>query len=305
MSTYSVAAQTEKPESFAAEVFAGDSGAARRLRLQVGRIAPYFRVALISGERGVGKAAVAREMHRLCPAFRAPFVEFEVARFAEARSVAELFREGSVPKREESGNVGLEQGTLYLTGLDGLRLGAQASLISRLETLDRQARMHNREFRVLLAAACDLRGMVAAGRMLPELHARIGVLEIRVVPLRDRMEDIEMMLRSMLQRLGADYESVSANSLAGMREYGWAGNLAELWHEATHLAENGPSSRVFDKGPLSRNFDTGAPLLRLDEVMQRHVMDMLQRCAGNKLRTAELLGISRSTLYRMLDSSSI
>ena len=277
--------QDEGFEQFAEEVFGGESAAVRRLRLQVARIAPHFRIALLTGERGVGKRTVAREMHRLGPVASGPFSEREIAEFsaADEASAHEATRMG--------------RGTLFLRGLEALRPELQERLLERLKTI-------HRETRVVVASECDLKGMVAAGRMRPDLHVRVGMLEIRVAPLRERMEDVAPLLKTMLKRLGCTAE-IGREVFEKMKGYGWPGNLAELWDLAGRVSVAGRELGVAHVAMRAAEERAhGEPTVRLEEVMQRHVMDVLQRCSGNKLRTAEMLGISRSTLYRMLEMAS-
>ena len=260
-------------EAFADEVFAGTSAAVRRLRLQVGRIAPHFRVTLLSGERGTGKRTVARELHRLSPVAECRFAAMPIAEAAEGAGIPE----GCA--------------TIYLEGLDGLSGELQGQLVKRLGEMDRQVR-------VVLGSEADLKGMLAAGRMRQDLYETVGMPEIRVAPLRERMEDFEELAGAMVGRCGASF---GESALGVLRGYGWPGNLAELWQVCVEVAET--PGGVVEAGDLPRL--GGAKVkdaVLLDEVIERHVRDVLQRCSGNKLRAAELLGISRSTLYRMLEA---
>ena len=239
-------------------VFAGQSAAVQRLRVQVGRIAPHFRTALVVGEAGTGKETVARELHRLSPGAAREFAAYE----AEA----------------SLGGLGL----LYVRNLGGMGLEEQDGLLQALAGLDRGTR-------VVFAAEGDLRGTVAAGRLRAELFERLGGLEIRLCGLRERLEDFPAMLAGVRLEAGA---------LEAMQSYGWPGNLQEL---CVVLAQAGPVVRVAD---VPSGLAHGTPEMletRLEVVLRRHVADVLEQCAGNKLRASEMLGISRSTLYRMLE----
>jgi DNA-binding NtrC family response regulator len=262
-------------KSYAAESLAGDSAAMHLLRLQVSRIAPHFRTALVTGERGTGKEGIAREIHRISGA-EGPFSSLEVDVFAENRAPVEL------------------RGVLYLKGLDRLEPALQERLVERLRVIQR-------ETRILVASECDLRGMLATGRLRQNLASRVGSLEIRVSPLRDRIEDLEAVAASMLRRANAR-GWLSEDALDALRAHSWPGNLAELWTVMCHVARVLGAIGTADLPELvpSVASDTG---VRLDHVMQRHVFEVLQRCSGNKVRAAEMLGISRSTLYRMLEAA--
>ncbi len=261
-------------------VFAGESAFAERLRVQVRRIAPHFRTALVIGEAGCGKSEVARELHRLSPVADGPFL----------CCTAEEFAVGGVDE--------VRFGTLYLKHLGKLRPETQEHLLVRLHRLDSRL---GGETRLIVANETHLRGIVASGRMRQELYARVEAIEIRVASLRERLEDIGSMVAEL---------RCSDDVLNRFHQHGWPGNLRELRElcaqastaaaggsiDASHLPE-------FVVTPRVTTFQEPTEA-RLEIVMKRHVVDVLERCSGNKLRAAEMLGISRSTLYRMLDSAS-
>ena len=244
-------------------VFAGDGMAVGRLRVQLARIAPHFRVALLVGERGSGVEAVARRMYDLSPA-TGDFCCMSAVAFAAGEPLPAT-------------------GVVLLSGLELVETPAQTDLLRRLNGVAR-------ETRVLVATVCDPRGMVATGRLRADLYERIGTLEIRVAPLRERVEDLPALL--------GDGAVFGERALDRMRCYGWPGNLVELAELAARVRGLG---RVVEPEDLGLAEEAPVQVVRLDEVIERHVVDVLERVGGNKLRAAELLGISRSTLYRMLE----
>jgi DNA-binding NtrC family response regulator len=252
----------------AGEILLGPSPAATRLSLQITRIAPHFRVALLTGEPGSGKLAVAHALHSASPVAPQPFT---------AISAADFTANGT-------------SGTLYLPGLESLTPAQQDALLRALKSL-------HRETRVILASRSDPRGMVAAGRLSHSLFERIGTLQIRIPALRERTPDLSAIAESMLRTLGSQ-ATFAPQALDRMITHAWPENLRELHALCLHFrqrttpvpAEDLP---VFHPAP-------SATTDRLEVVMQRHVLDVLESCSGNKLRAAELLGISRSTLYRMI-----
>jgi DNA-binding NtrC family response regulator len=266
----------DAPPSYADDVLTGTSPAVERLRLQVARIAPHFRMALLTGEPGSGKHGIARQMHRSSPAADRPFIVIDSTDFVQHAK----------PPTSD--------GTVYLPGLNTLHPASQARFLRALKSL-------NREARVVVASQCDLKGLVSAGRMRHDLYETVGTLEIRVAPLRDRIEDVDHIALAMLGRLSAS-AALAPDARLRLRQHRWPGNLEELWAVCERLAQIGT---VITKPDLPR-FE--APIAepptpaRLEHAMHRHVRDVLQSCAGNKLRAAEALGISRSTLYRILDS---
>jgi transcriptional regulator of acetoin/glycerol metabolism len=125
-----------------------------------------------------------------------------------------------------------------------------------------------------------------------------------VATLAERLDDVAAMAQSMLQRLDSR-TTLTESACARLREHTWPGNLRELWSLCESLAQAGSPVGAADlETHLCRRSDP-PQTTRLEEVIERHVLDVLESCSGNKLRAAELLGISRSTLYRMLEASSV
>ncbi len=265
--------QIDVAPPYAEDVFTGTSPAVQRLRLQVERIAPHFRMALLTGESGVGKRSIAHQMHRASPAAGHPFTVIQSSDFALQ---APPF---------------VARGTVYLPGLDALHPASQGRMLRAIKSL-------NRETRVVIASQHDLRGMVTAGRLRHDLYESVGTLEIRVAPLRNRLEDLSPIVQAMLTRLAA---TIGPEALVSLSQHRWPGNFDELWSTCEELSQRGTIITENDL-PYFEQQPAPTPPARLEEAMHRHVMDVLQSCSGNKLRAAEALGISRSTLYRMLDT---
>ena len=269
------------PQPFSAAVFLSADASTRRISLQIARIAPHFRIALVSGEHGTGKLTVAHSMHRLSPAAAGTFTALDCTAFATS-STAHCTHTTS--------------GTLYLQSLECVPLSRQAALLERLDSV-------SRHLRILLSNEADLRGLLASGRLLQPLYDRVAALAIRLTPLRERRDSLPLLASDILK-----HHNPSAwfndQSLACLEEHLWPGNLDELWHFIAHQAANASGEVT----PAHLNLPAPAPgpipAIRLEQVIERHVIDVVQRCAGNKLRAAELLGISRSTLYRMLEAAT-
>ena len=280
MTTPSELAERCENETYANHVLLGAGEQVLLMKLQISRIAPHFRTVLITGEGGTGKRAIARELHRLSAhsACEEPFVVAEISSFAQGAVLIE------------------PRGTLFLEGLDQLEPAMQEGLADRLRTIQRQRK-------IVISSDCEVRSLMATGRLRQTLASRIGGLEIRAVALRDRSEDIASIAGAMLQDHGSRaYFSAEALRIMSMQK--WSGNFLELWNFvaqfSSHNGEIGP--QLLPEFAPARPIDhTG---VRLDKVMQRHVFEVLQRCSGNKLKTAEALGISRSTLYRMLGAAA-
>ncbi len=261
-------------EPFAEHVLSGESQAIRRLRMQISRIAPHFRLAIITGESGTGKLAVAREMHRLSPAAQRPLCILSIANFVQRYT----------PESELA-----QAGMLVLRGLGSIEAPVQQALMLQLQLIPRDTR-------IIFTSGAGLKGLLAAGHLEHALAQRLGTLEIRVPSLRQRSEDIGLLATEML---GAGEGSFTSAALDCLQGHSWRGNLAELWQLCGQLSGRSLPIQPENLPPLDQGtFESTG--LRLEEVMRRHVKHVLARCSGNKLKAAELLGISRSTLYRMM-----
>ena len=261
-------------EPFFAHVLSGESPAIRRLRMQISRIAPHFRLAIVTGESGTGKLAVAHEMHRLSPVAQRPLCIVSIATFVQRYT----------PESELA-----RAGMLVLRGLGSAEAPVQQALLLQLQLLPRDTR-------IIFTSGAGLKGLLAAGRLEHALAQRLGTLEIRVPPLRQRTEDVGLLATEML---GAGEGSFAPAAIECLRGHSWRGNLTELWQLCRQLSDRSLPIQPENLSALDRDTLESSGL-RLEDVMRRHVKDVLARCSGNKLRAAELLGISRSTLYRMM-----
>jgi len=292
----------------------GESGAVRQLRSQIQRIAPYFRTALIRGEAGSGKQAVARAIHALSPGGEGQFV------VADAATLADSFDCGVACGRTELLAVaGLDcarGGTVYVRRVGELSFRQQAALLRFVRGCEAErAKAPGPVTRILAASDGDLRTLAAIGQFRQDLYVRLSAVELVVPPLRQRADDIPMLAELLLRRL-ADQTGQSAKALteltqAQLRKRQWVNNLRELERviaQAAAMAENGTIEpghllNVAEDEAGRRTTEPSTKLAKLQDVVQQHVLEVLTRCGGNKLRAAEALGISRSTLYRMLGTS--
>jgi DNA-binding NtrC family response regulator len=198
-------------------------------------------------------------------------------------------------------------GMIFLPQPERLDRSDQASLLRLLRTRG------NHSPRLVAYAEHGLRPLVSAGGFLPELAAIVGSLRIALPPLRDRVEDVPEILAWMLQRVAEDNGGVPPQFtpalLAALPEQSWPQNLDQLqevakrlWEQKTHeLLDEQDLQAALNAVPQRTHDRRAVRMVRLDEVIQEHIRAVLFACGGNKLRAAEILGISRSTLYRMLE----
>jgi DNA-binding NtrC family response regulator len=311
-------------------VLMGDSVVIRRLRSQVQRIAPYFHTALIRGETGSGKQLVARAIHALSPGADGPFIVANASALAESIANGESSRPASSPSAASLLN-SANGGTLYLDSVGELPFTLQAALFRFVRACEerrnvpqpasrndfRRSEPARIDTRILASSDRDLRVLAAIGQFRQDLYARLSAVEILVPPLRQRIEDIPTLAAWLLRRIadetGQAPKLLAQSTLIQLQDRLWPNNLRELERvvaQAAALAEGAvvePRHLLALVEPASAS-PARPPIIhieRLHDVIQQHVLDVLTRCGGNKLRAAELLGISRSTLYRMLDAGSI
>jgi DNA-binding NtrC family response regulator len=315
------------PEGSGLEIV-GSSEEMRRLRLQVRRIGPHFRTVLVHGEAGTGKEQVARALHGMSHAADGPFVVCHGAALEEAVAGHLKKNDWSAHPADAIGCLArmAQRGTLFLDEIHEMPLQTQLRLLRLLRRHDTtqnhietsRPNLHDMRpnLRMIAATSENLKILASAGRFQPELYQRFAMVEITLPPLRDRREDIPGLTRFFISKLAPLYErnvkAVSDEAMERMLSYSWPGNVSELKgvvrsslsqvegdtlesHHLPMLAEENPSASALDATAKSA---------RLQDVIEQHVLRVLKGCGGNKVRAAETLGISRSTLYRMLDASA-
>jgi DNA-binding NtrC family response regulator len=208
------------------------------------------------------------------------------------------------------------RGTLYLEQIDQMPPEAQSSLLEFLRSKERKrgARIvvYGLEARVVASTTIDLEGLVVSGRFNRALFERLVAVEIDIPPLRERVTDIPLLAQQFQLKcsrcLGYPVSSISSLPVAELQAYRWPGNVQELKiavKRAVTESQGGviephhfglPEEEASPRGP-----ECAPP--KLQHVMEQYVFTVLNGCGGNKVKAAEVLGISRSTLYRMLDSA--
>ena len=280
----------------------GEGASTQRLRLQIERIGPYFRTVLVRGEMGTGKELVARALHERSGCSLESFV------VCHSSSLDELMSKGGDADRCVIPVAG--SGTLFVDGIEELSSGAQCQLLRLLEQ-----RLCPK---IIGSTSRDLRSRAATGGFRQDLYHRLAMVEIAIEPLRRRTEEIPGLVMHFVERFSLLYErhidAVDADAMDKLRTHAWPGNVRELENvvrnavlqcEDRVLAVDDLSSLVElnDRGDDERlSIETPA---RLEDVVRQHVHRVLRECSGNKVRAAEMLGISRSTLYRMLEGCSL
>lgn len=270
----------------------------RKLLLQAEVVAPHLQLGAVEGESGTGKRTLARFLHSRSQLAKTAFQWHDA-------------REWLVTEAEPA----MIAGFIYLDRVDLLASPGQGLLLAVLKAM--QDRPPGRAI-VLASSEVSLRQMAGQGLLMPDLAFRLTAVRFAVPPLRQRREDIAPLAQELLARVCERYQqrpvSLGPGALARLLQHNWPGNIRELASvlEAALLeAENGiirpedlPLSSEAPAGEL-RNTTTKLEELSLDAVIHHHVQFVLDLNHGNKLRAARQLGISRSTLYRILGNETV
>jgi len=279
---------------------------------------------LIVGETGTGKDLVARYIHNHSPRSRNLFVKVNCASLAPSLIESEFFGHakgsftGATVKRIGRFEMA-DGGTIFLDEIGELPLQNQAKLLQVLEdkSFERvgESTPISADFRVISATNQNLTKNIRAGKFRRDLFYRINTIHLEIPPLRERVEDIELLVRcftanfsKIMQRPEAQY---SPSAIDALVQYRWPGNVRELQNavEKIMILSNGQKLTEADIERLLHPFDSeesptqGRQFLTRDEMEKRHIQEALERCggrSGGKHGAAQLLGIPRSTLqYRM------
>ncbi len=314
----------------------GISDPIRRIEALVKRVAPTREPVLLTGESGVGKELLAHAIHYFSKRRDHELLIVNCGAFAEDLLASELF--GHVrgaftgAHRDRAGKFELaDGGTLFLDEVESMSPRLQVMLLRVLEQGEVQKVGEDRgtrriDVRIIAASNYDLPQLVDEGSFREDLLFRLNVFDIRVPPLRDRVEDIPLLadhfMRACRIANGGGPEEFSAAALKRLQRYAWPGNVRELRnvvHRASVLAEGAtvlpldlPSSLAGEGGvdvdvAPAREGPTLAPAegagnesLALDVLIEEHLRHVLGVARGNKTRAAELLGIPRTSLYHKL-----
>jgi len=291
--------------------FVGESAATKKLLDLIARVAPSDATVLIRGESGSGKELTARAIHDQSSRASQPFVAVNCAAITESLLESELFgyRKGAFTGAD-SDREGLFEaaggGTVFLDEIGEAPMSVQAKLLRVLEErkISRVGDPVEREVDVRVIAASNRPLDVAAreGRFREDLYYRLAVFPVDVPALRERTEDIDVLYGHFLARLGRDRTAVPTESASRMRRHGWPGNVRELRNvvERAHILAG--QDAIADEHIIleSGTATAGAASLDLDDNARALILEALERAQGNKTRAAELLGITRRTLYSRL-----
>ncbi|HZT55307.1 MAG TPA: sigma 54-interacting transcriptional regulator [Burkholderiaceae bacterium] len=309
--------------------FLGMSAAAIEIKRQARRAAQLDATVLLLGETGTGKELLAHAIHNVSPRAQRPFISVNAAAIPEPLLEAELF--GAAPgaytgadRRGRDGKFKLaDGGTLFLDEVGDMPLALQAKLLRVLQEHEIEPLGANKllrlDVRVIAATSVDLEARVADGRFRADLYYRLNVLTLALPPLRERLDDLGLLVERLLDdiglRLGHPIE-IDAAALQVLAQHAWPGNVRELGnvlerallrHETQRLTADQIAS-VLPAAvlalPAAASAETSAavePLaMAVATAERRSIGAALRATGGNKVAAAQALGISRAALYQKL-----
>ena len=308
--------------SIPASEIIGESRKIQEVQQLISRAAPTDRPVLILGESGTGKELTARAIHRSSDRSERPIVTVNCAALQESLLESELFGHekgaftGAVAAKPGLFEVA-DNGTLFVDELGELAPALQAKLLRVLEDGSFRRVGSTREckvdVRIIAATNKDLAEEVRGGRFREDLYYRINVLTLRLPPLRERRDDISLLIDHFLRTTFDGRLHLAEDARVAMCSYDWPGNIRELrnvleraailsddgWIHLEQLPDDIDGDQVASEYVLQNNTDN------LEEREQIHVARVLEREQWNRKKTAAALGISRRSLYRLIEKYGI
>lgn len=309
-----------EPEETGARTLDPFAGVSRPIRLLQERALKVCRSdcpVLVMGETGTGKGVLARWIHEHGSRREGPFLDLNCGGLNRELLESELFgyRQGAFTgaHRDKPGLLeAADGGTVFLDEIGDADPKVQTKLLKVLEEhkVRRLGEVRERaiDFRLVAATHWDLPEKIRTGGFRKDLYYRISVLPLMIPPLRDRLEDLPVLVRAILERLGRrTVPELTAPALERLRSHTWPGNLRELHNvleRATLLSEGdviGADDVQFGPpGELPVSEQGGDEILTLEETEIRHIRRVLREVGGNVRRAAEKLDVPRSSLYQKL-----
>lgn len=305
----------------------GDGKAIRELIAQIQQIAPTKATVLITGETGTGKELVARAIHDLSPRKDRLFVPIHCAALAENLLESELFGHergaftGAIKQRKGRFEIA-NQGTLFLDEISEISPAIQVKLLRVLQEKQFErvggSETIKVDIRIIAATNRDLHQMVEEGKFREDLFYRLRVVNAHVPPLRERTEDIPLLVDHFVKLFarenGIEEPDISPDAIKIFQRYSWPGNVRELQGIMESMVILSRGKRLEPSNiPQEIRQDCDAALTppiesgesTLSEVEKRVILEALEKYKGNRTKTAEALGIGRRTLIRKLNEYGV
>ena len=285
---------------------------------KIRRVGPHFQTVLVTGETGTGKELVARALHRLTPVASGPFAVCNCSALVETLLESELF--GHVRGAFTGANqdkIGLfesaDGGTVFLDEIGELSLPAQAKLLRVLQQREVQRvgspKTRAVNVRVIGATHRDLKAMVGEGRFREDLYYRLSMVQIQLPRLADRKEDLPLLQKHFVEKFATQYgkeiRGITRRAQLQLARHNWPGNVRELENVigSAAMMAHGNTIDLADLPEAACSqaaTESDGAMEPLEAVQNRYVLRVLEHVNGNKARAAEILGISRATVYEIL-----
>jgi DNA-binding NtrC family response regulator len=311
----------ELMEAFRFEGMVGRSPLMLDLYGKITRVARHFRAVLISGATGTGKELAARAVHARSPARDCPFVPINCAAIAETLAESELFGhvKGAFTGASQD-RVGLFEhangGTIFLDEVGEMSLPLQAKLLRVIQNQEMyrvgSPAVKKVDVRIIAATNRDLAALIKKKKFREDLYYRIAMVHLKLPSLADRKEDLPILQREFVERsarhCGKIIRGITRRAQTVLNRYTWPGNVRELENVLTHACMMTDTEFVdvddlpdYVLEPAKVEVTSQSPLT-LEEMDRRYARRIITQFGGNKVKAAEVLGISRATLYRLLAS---
>lgn len=296
----------------------GQSAAMKRVFEAIETVGPTDATVLITGESGTGKELVARAIHYASPRRFHPLVAVHCGALTETLLESELFGHekgaftGAQYRKKGKFEVA-EGGTIFLDEIGDISLKTQTDMLRVLQEREITRVGGNQsikvDFRVVAATNRPLEQMIEEGKFRPDLYYRLNVFRIELPPLRDRREDIPLLVNAFVRKFSREMSKritrVNPRAMDALQQYNWPGNVRELENavERAMVVAQEPEIREQDftiRAGVQVLGNQAADGRTLDDIEKAHILRVLEDCGGNQTRAAEVLDIDRVTLHHKL-----
>lgn len=305
--------------------FVCESTSMKSILESVKKVAPMNCTVFITGESGVGKEVIAKIIHTNSAQKNAPFIPVSIPAVPENLMEAELFgyEEGAFTGAAKGGKIGFfelaQNGTLFLDEVGDIPSNLQVKILRALETREITrvggTKPIKLNVRIITATNKDMKLAIRSGSFREDLYYRLNVIPLKIEPLRERREDIWPLCSYFITKLNEKYnmnKELSVEVLDELKNYNWPGNVRELKNVVERLAILSTNDLITKDDAKSLLGSLYADERSSDSIWldfksfeKKKILETLKQTNGNKSKTAKILGISRSKLYRKLCSGAI
>ena len=292
----------------------GQGSAMQKVFHAIETVGPTEATVLITGESGTGKELVAKAIHQASHRRFNPFVAIHCGALTETLLESELFGHekgaftGAQYRKKGKFEVA-EGGTVFLDEIGDISLKTQTDLLRVLQeheiTRVGGTRPFKVDFRCVAATNKSLEGLIEEGRFRPDLYYRLNVFRIELPPLRDRREDIPLLVDHFIRKfslaMNKKITRVSPGAMGLLQQYHWPGNVRALENAVERAMVVASEPELLDEDfTLKLHLAEGGDARTLEEIERAHILRVLEETGGNKTKAAQILDIDRVTLHNKL-----